>query len=224
MPPTTPGDQVTDYVVHDTARVDPGAEIGAGTRIWHFAHVMGGARIGRDCMLAQNVFIAAGAVIGDGVKIQNNVSIYDGVTLEDGVFCGPSTVFTNVVTPRSHVSRRHDFARTLVRQGATLGANSTLLVRHRDRPLRLRRGRCRGDARRAGLRTGGRQPGPARRLGLRLRRTPRPPARPGRGPHRADAALRGLRRGLPGRPGRRHPDPAVRADILPFCASAPTPD
>ena len=88
---------------------------------------MGGARIGRDCMLAQNVFVAAGAVIGDGVKIQNNVSIYDGVTLEDGVFCGPSTVFTNVVTPRSHVSRRHAFARTIVRQGATLGANSTLL-------------------------------------------------------------------------------------------------
>jgi len=118
---------VAGYQAHDTARVDPGAEVGAGTRIWHFSHVMGGARIGRDCMLAQNVFVAAGAVIGDGVKIQNNVSIYDGVTLEDGVFCGPSTVFTNVVTPRSHVSRRHAFAPTIVRQGATLGANSTLL-------------------------------------------------------------------------------------------------
>ena len=116
-----------DYYVHDTSRVDAGAEIGAGTRIWHFSHVMAGARVGRDCMLAQNVFVAGGAVIGDGVKIQNNVSIYDGVTLEDGVFCGPSTVFTNVVTPRSHVSRRHAYARTVVRQGATLGANSTLL-------------------------------------------------------------------------------------------------
>jgi UDP-2-acetamido-3-amino-2,3-dideoxy-glucuronate N-acetyltransferase len=120
MPPT-------DDQVHDTARVDPGAEIGAGTRIWHFSHVMAGARIGRDCILAQNVFVAGGAVIGDGVKIQNNVSIYDGVTLEDGVFCGPSVVFTNVVTPRSHVSRRHAFATTTVRRGATLGANSTLL-------------------------------------------------------------------------------------------------
>jgi len=118
---------VTDYQAHDTARVDPGAEVGPGTRIWHFSHVMAGARIGRDCMLAQNVFVAAGAVIGDGVKIQNNVSVYDGVTLEDGVFCGPSTVFTNVVTPRSHVSRRHAYARTVVGRGATLGANSTLL-------------------------------------------------------------------------------------------------
>jgi len=118
---------VADYQVHDTARVDPGAEVGAGTRIWHFSHVMAGARIGRDCMLAQNVFVAARAVLGDGVKVQNNVSIYDGVTLEDGVFCGPSTVFTNVVTPRSHVSRRHAYAPTLVRRGATLGANSTVL-------------------------------------------------------------------------------------------------
>jgi UDP-2-acetamido-3-amino-2,3-dideoxy-glucuronate N-acetyltransferase len=115
------------YQAHETSQVDPGAEIGAGTRIWHFSHVMAGARIGRDCMLAQNVFVAAGVVIGDGVKIQNNVSIYEGVTLEDGVFCGPSTVFTNVVTPRSHVSRKHAYARTLVRQGATLGANSTLI-------------------------------------------------------------------------------------------------
>ncbi len=115
------------YDVHETSRVDPGAEIGPGTRIWHFSHVMAGARIGRDCMLAQNVFVAGGVVMGDGVNIQNNVSIYDGVTLEDGVFCGPSTVFTNVVTPRSHVSRRHAYARTRVRRGATLGANSTLI-------------------------------------------------------------------------------------------------
>jgi UDP-2-acetamido-3-amino-2,3-dideoxy-glucuronate N-acetyltransferase len=113
--------------VHETARVDAGAIIGDGTRVWHFSHVMAGARVGRGCMLGQNVFLASGAVVGDGVKIQNNVSIYDGVTLEDGVFCGPSAVFTNVVTPRSHVSRRHAFAQTLVRQGATIGANSTLL-------------------------------------------------------------------------------------------------
>ena len=118
---------MADYWVHDTSRVDPGAEIGAGTRIWHFSHVMAGARIGRDCMLAQNVFVAGGVSIGNGVKIQNNVSLYDGVTLEDDVFCGPSAVFTNVVTPRSHVSRKHAYARTVVRRGATLGANCTLL-------------------------------------------------------------------------------------------------
>ena len=115
------------YEADETARIDAGAVIGDGTRVWHFTHVMAGARVGRHCMLGQNVFVAGGAVIGDGVKIQNNVSIYDGVTLEDGVFCGPSAVFTNVVTPRSHVSRRHAFAPTLVRRGATIGANSTLL-------------------------------------------------------------------------------------------------
>jgi UDP-2-acetamido-3-amino-2,3-dideoxy-glucuronate N-acetyltransferase len=120
MPPT-------DDQVHDTARVDPGAEIGAGTRIWHFSHVMAGARIGRDCILAQNVFVAGGAVIGDGVKIQNNVSIYEGVVLEDDTFCGPSCVFTNVVNPRSHVSRKAEYRRTLVRRGASIGANATIV-------------------------------------------------------------------------------------------------
>jgi UDP-2-acetamido-3-amino-2,3-dideoxy-glucuronate N-acetyltransferase len=114
------------YEAHETARIDPGATIGDDTRIWHFCHVMAGARIGRGCTLGQNVFVAARAVVGDGVKIQNNVSIYDGVTLEDGVFCGPSAVFTNVVTPRSHVSRRHALAPTIVRRGATIGANCTL--------------------------------------------------------------------------------------------------
>src|SRR5687767_11190923 len=118
---------MADYQAHETSRVDPGAEIGAGTRIWHFSHVMAGARIGRDCMLAQNVFVAGGVSIGDGVKIQNNVSLYDGVTLEDDVFCGPSAVFTNVVTPRTHVSRKHANARTVVRRGAPLGANCTPL-------------------------------------------------------------------------------------------------
>jgi UDP-2-acetamido-3-amino-2,3-dideoxy-glucuronate N-acetyltransferase len=120
MDPTRP------YSVHASAYVDEPSDIGDGTRIWHFSHVMAGARIGCACTLGQNVFVAAGAVIGDGVKIQNNVSIYDGVTLEDGVFCGPSAVFTNVVTPRSHVSRRHAFAPTIVRRGATIGANCTL--------------------------------------------------------------------------------------------------
>jgi len=113
-------------VIHESAYADPGCDIGEGTRIWHFSHVMAGARIGRDCTLGQNVFVAGGAVIGNEVKIQNNVSIYDGVILEDGVFCGPSTVFTNIVSPRSRISRRHLFERTLVREGATLGANSTL--------------------------------------------------------------------------------------------------
>ena len=95
--------------------------------VWHFTHVMTGARIGAQCTIGQNCLIASGAVVGDRVKIQNNVSIYAGVTLEDEVFCGPSMVFTNVVTPRSHVSRKHEFQPTLVRRGATLGANSTIL-------------------------------------------------------------------------------------------------
>lgn len=117
-------------LVHETAVVDPGATVGTGTRIWHFSHVMAGARIGRDCTLGQNVFVARDVVIGDNVKIQNNVSLYEGVTLEDDVFCGPSMVFTNVVTPRSHVSRKHEFQPTLVRRGATIGANATVVCGH----------------------------------------------------------------------------------------------
>lgn len=112
---------------HPTATVDDGASIGPGTRIWHYTHVMAGAVVGRECTLGQNVFVAARAILGDRVKVQNNVSIYDGVVLEDDVFCGPSTVFTNVTTPRSHVSRRHAYEPTIVRRGATLGANSTVL-------------------------------------------------------------------------------------------------
>ena len=115
------------YAAHETAVIDEGARIGDGTRIWHFSHVMGGAVIGRDCNLGQNIVVAAGVVIGDRVKIQNNVSVYSGVTLEDDVFCGPSMVFTNVVNPRSHVSRRHEFLPTVVRRGATLGANATVV-------------------------------------------------------------------------------------------------
>lgn len=115
------------YFVHETARVDEPSSIGRGTKIWHFCHVMAGAVIGENCSLGQNVFVAAGCTIGNNVKIQNNVSIYAGVTLEDDVFCGPSAVFTNVVNPRSHVSRKHEYQPTLVRRGATIGANATVV-------------------------------------------------------------------------------------------------
>jgi len=115
------------FAAHETATIDAGSEIGDDTRIWHYTHVMSGARIGRGCTIGQNVFVAGHATLGDRVKIQNNVSLYDGVVLEDDVFCGPSMVFTNVTTPRSHVSRRLAFEPTFVRRGATLGANSTVL-------------------------------------------------------------------------------------------------
>ena len=115
------------FFVHDTARVDDGAHVGTGTRIWHFSHVAAGARIGRHCSLGQNVFVADGTQVGDNVKIQNNVSLYTGVELEDDVFCGPSCVFTNVMNPRSQVPRRHEFRRTRVRRGATIGANATIV-------------------------------------------------------------------------------------------------
>jgi UDP-2-acetamido-3-amino-2,3-dideoxy-glucuronate N-acetyltransferase len=113
--------------VHPSAFVDEGAIVGAGTRIWHFCHVMPGAVIGERCSLGQNVVVMNGTKIGNNVKIQNNVSIYEGVELEDDVFCGPSMVFTNVENPRSHVPRRSEYRRTLVKRGATLGANSTIL-------------------------------------------------------------------------------------------------
>jgi UDP-2-acetamido-3-amino-2,3-dideoxy-glucuronate N-acetyltransferase len=112
---------------HPTAVVDEGARVGDDTKIWHFAHVCAGARIGRGCTLGQSVFVADGAEIGDGTKIQNNVSVYDGVVLEDDVFVGPSAVFTNVVTPRAHVSRRDEFVATRVGRGATIGANATIV-------------------------------------------------------------------------------------------------
>ncbi len=114
-------------IIHPTAVVDPGAVVGAGVRIWHFSHVAEGAVIGPRCSLGQNVFVASGAVLGAGCRIQNNVSLYDGVTLEEDVFCGPSAVFTNVRHPRGHVSRRGEYAPTLVRRGATLGANCTVV-------------------------------------------------------------------------------------------------
>lgn len=115
------------YTKHASAIVDQGAKIGHGTRIWHFVHVSPGAKIGKDCSLGQNVFIANDVVIGNNVKIQNNVSVYDAVTLEDDVFCGPSMVFTNVYNPRSGVSRKNEYRRTLVKLGATLGANCTIV-------------------------------------------------------------------------------------------------
>lgn len=113
--------------IHFSAIVDSGASIGAGTRIWHFTHVCSGARIGSACSVGQNVYVGSDAVVGSNVKIQNNVSIYDAVTIEDDVFCGPSMVFTNVYNPRSAVNRKREYRRTLIRVGATLGANSTIV-------------------------------------------------------------------------------------------------
>lgn len=113
--------------VHPTAIVDPPCEIGEGTRIWHFSHVLAGCRIGRDCVLGQNVSIGPEVTIGDRCKVQNNVSLYKGVTLEDGVFCGPSCVFTNVLNPRAEIERKDEFRPTLVRRGATIGANATVI-------------------------------------------------------------------------------------------------
>jgi UDP-2-acetamido-3-amino-2,3-dideoxy-glucuronate N-acetyltransferase len=115
------------YTAHPTAIVDEGAQIGDSTRVWHWVHVCGGAKIGARCSLGQNVFVGNRVSIGDNVKIQNNVSVYDNVTLEDDVFCGPSMVFTNVYNPRSAVSRKDAYRDTLVRQGATLGANCTIV-------------------------------------------------------------------------------------------------
>ena len=118
---------MTDYFKHESADVDEGAVIGAGTKIWHFSHVMKGAKIGARCVFGQNVNVDGGVVIGNNVKVQNNVSVYDNVTLEDDVFCGPSMVFTNVYNPRSGVSRKDEYRNTLVKRGATLGANCTIV-------------------------------------------------------------------------------------------------
>jgi len=113
--------------VHPSAIVDAGAVLGAGTRVWHFSHVCAGARIGAACSLGQNVFVGNDVVIGDRVKIQNNVSVYDAVTLEDEVFCGPSMVFTNVYNPRAGFNRKDKYRRTLVKRGASIGANATIV-------------------------------------------------------------------------------------------------
>jgi UDP-2-acetamido-3-amino-2,3-dideoxy-glucuronate N-acetyltransferase len=116
-----------NYYVHESSYVDQPCEIGDETKIWHFCHIMQGARIGKGCVIGQNVLVATDVVIGNNVKIQNNVSLYTGVILEDDVFCGPSCVFTNVVNPRSEIVRRHMYERTLVRRGATIGANATIV-------------------------------------------------------------------------------------------------
>ena len=116
-----------NYTNHETAIVDAGAQIGAGTRVWHWVHVCSGAVIGEKCSLGQNVFIGNKVIIGNNVKVQNNVSVYDNVTMEDDVFCGPSMVFTNVYNPRSAVTRKDEYRDTLVKRGATLGANCTIV-------------------------------------------------------------------------------------------------
>jgi UDP-2-acetamido-3-amino-2,3-dideoxy-glucuronate N-acetyltransferase len=116
-----------DYFAHESSYIDDGAVIGRGTKIWHFCHVLPGAVIGERCNLGQNVVVMGGTRLGDNVKVQNNVSIYEGVTLEDDVFCGPSCVFTNVTNPRSHVSRKAEYQPTLVRRGASIGANATVV-------------------------------------------------------------------------------------------------
>jgi len=116
-----------NFFVHPSSIVDEGTTIGAGTKIWHFSHVLKNSRLGKNCVVGQNVSIGPNVQIGDGCKIQNNVSVYNGVTLEDGVFCGPSCVFTNVYSPRAFIERKNEFLPTLVKKGATIGANATII-------------------------------------------------------------------------------------------------
>jgi UDP-2-acetamido-3-amino-2,3-dideoxy-glucuronate N-acetyltransferase len=118
---------MADYFVHESSYVDEGAEIGAGTKIWHFCHVMPGAKIGSHCNIGQNVLVSPEVTIGNNVKIQNNVSLYTGVKVEDDAFLGPSMVFTNVINPRSHIYRKNEYKATLVKKGATIGANATVV-------------------------------------------------------------------------------------------------
>lgn len=120
----------SSYFAHETAVIDPGCEIGEGTKIWHFTHIMPHCKIGRNCNIGQNVVVSPEVVLGDQVKVQNNVSIYTGVKCEDDVFLGPSMVFTNVTNPRSAVNRRGDYEKTLVRKGASIGANATIVCGH----------------------------------------------------------------------------------------------
>ncbi len=115
------------YFAHETAVVDKGCEIGAGTKIWHFSHIMSNSKIGENCNIGQNVVISPEVILGKNVKIQNNVSVYTGVTCEDDVFMGPSMVFTNVINPRSNVNRKSEYAKTIVKKGATFGANCTIV-------------------------------------------------------------------------------------------------
>ena len=118
---------INDQLIHSTAIIDKGSKIGIGTKIWHWTHICSGALVGDNCNLGQNVFVSGKAIIGSNVKIQNNVSIYDMVVLEDFVFCGPSVVFTNVKNPRSHISRKNEYKKTIIRKGVSIGANSTIL-------------------------------------------------------------------------------------------------
>lgn len=117
----------TDYFAHPSAIIDEGAQIGKGTQIWHFCHLMSTCKVGSSCKIGQNVYIDANAIVGNGVKIQNNVSVYNGVVVEDDVFLGPSMVFTNVINPRSFIERKNLFRKTIVRKGATIGANATII-------------------------------------------------------------------------------------------------
>lgn len=119
--------KLNNYFAHETAVIDEGAVIGFGTKIWHFCHVMNSAKIGKDCILGQNVMVATNVEIGDSVKIQNNVSVYEGVTIEDDVFVGPSVVFTNIKNPRSFINRKTEFKTTIIKKGASIGANATIL-------------------------------------------------------------------------------------------------
>ena len=123
-------DNEKEYFVHPSAIVEEEANIGKNTRIWHFTHVMKGAKIGKNCIIVQNVYIDKKAVVGNGVKIQNNVSVYNDVILEDDVFCGTSMVFTNVINPRSFIERKHEYRKTIVKKGATIGANATIVCGH----------------------------------------------------------------------------------------------
>jgi UDP-2-acetamido-3-amino-2,3-dideoxy-glucuronate N-acetyltransferase len=116
-----------NYFVHESSYIDYGAEIGKGTKIWHFCHIMSGAKIGEKCSIGQNVNIGSRAIIGNNVKIQNNVSVYDDVIIEDDVFCGPSCVFTNVINPRAFIERKDEYRKTIVKKGATIGANATIV-------------------------------------------------------------------------------------------------
>lgn len=120
-------DRTSETYVHPTSVIDPDCHIGEGTKIWHFSHVMSGSRIGKNCNIGQNVVISPEVIIGNGVKIQNNVSVYTGMICEDDVFLGPSCVFTNVINPRSFVSRKNEFRKTVIRKGASIGANATIV-------------------------------------------------------------------------------------------------
>lgn len=119
--------EVRNYFIHESSYIDNNVEIGEGTKIWHFCHILSNTKIGRNCRIGQNVMIGPNVKVGNNVKIQNNVSVYEGVEIEDDVFCGPSMVFTNVINPRAFIERKHEFRKTLVKRGATIGANATII-------------------------------------------------------------------------------------------------